>query len=356
MCLFLDASALDAANDASSSGHSRRAFLGSALAVAAGGATLLGRADLALGQAAPPAAPATGDRVVFLGTNGGPQLNPRRSHPSLTLVVDGEQYMVDCGAGCGRQMTFANLPFATLHNVFITHHHSDHVAGLAEPLLLPWGQGPPAQATRRTTVWGPPPIERMLASFLELYEVTIDAFVAQVNLIPLGRLVRARRVSLPRTGIRRVMEDAHVRVSATRVQHGPEIKDAYAYRFDLKRSGKAVVFSGDTVPSKNLVALARDADLLVHEAMLVSALDQVLSQVPPASRAALRRHAFNSHTPVSELPRIAKEAGAKRLAMSHYGPGGVPSEAFLTEARRAAAGVGYGGEILAPDDLGVIAL
>ena len=50
----------------------------------------------------------------------------------------------------------------------------------------------------------------------------------------------------PADGIHRVMEDERVAVDAVRVFHGPEVDDAYAYRFTVKRTGKVVAFSGDT--------------------------------------------------------------------------------------------------------------
>ena len=59
-----------------------------------------------------------------------------------------------------------------------------------------------------------------------------------------------------------VHEDDRVRVTTILVDHG-NMAPALAYRFDCD-SG-AVVFSGDTAPSSNLVRLATGADILVHE-------------------------------------------------------------------------------------------
>jgi ribonuclease BN (tRNA processing enzyme) len=61
-----------------------------------------------------------------------------------------------------------------------------------------------------------------------------------------------------------VYEDERVRVSATLVQHAP-VFPSFAFRFDTDDG--AVVFSGDTGPTDNLVRLAEGADVLVHEAI-----------------------------------------------------------------------------------------
>ncbi len=78
--------------------------------------------------------------VVTLGTAGGPRwwrdsegAVPRSG--IATAVVGDAVYLVDCGDGAGGNLARAGLDFNALRGVFITHLHSDHVAGLA-PLLM----------------------------------------------------------------------------------------------------------------------------------------------------------------------------------------------------------------------------
>src|SRR3954470_5319161 len=59
-----------------------------------------------------------------------------------------------------------------------------------------------------------------------------------------------------------VYEDNQVRVTATLVDHFP-IVPAFAFRFDT--AAGSVACSGDTAPNDNLVALAQDTDVRVHE-------------------------------------------------------------------------------------------
>src|SRR5258708_4720304 len=124
----------------------------------------------------------------------------------------------------------------------------------------------------------------------------------------MGPLVHANEVR--RAGL--VMKDDLVSVTCAVVDH-PLVALALAYRFDCP--DRSIVFSGDTRRSANLIALARGADILVHEVLYLPA-------APGAPGSLLRKHVVESHTPVEEAGRVAAEAGVKTLVLSHF----VPSE------------------------------
>ena len=64
--------------------------------------------------------------------------------------------------------------------------------------------------------------------------------------------------------------------------------------------------------------MARDADVLVHEALYPSAIDRLVAGVPNASD--LRRSIFSHHTPVEEAGRVARDARVRTLVLSHLVP------------------------------------
>ena len=66
---------------------------------------------------------------------------------------------------------------------------------------------------------------------------------------------------------------------------------AFAYRFDAP--DRSIVISGDTTESDELIRLARDADILVHEAMYPAAVDRMISDVANASD--LKRSTLSHH-------------------------------------------------------------
>src|ERR1044071_5555491 len=96
----------------------------------------------ALGQgggAAPaPPPPQKGTQLVLLGTQGGPNVNVRRSQAANAIVIDGRTYLVDCGYGTLRSLVAAGLGYQQIGTAFITHLHDDHVADVAALLSLQW--------------------------------------------------------------------------------------------------------------------------------------------------------------------------------------------------------------------------
>jgi ribonuclease BN (tRNA processing enzyme) len=111
------------------------------------------------------------------------------------------------------------------------------------------------------------------------------------------------------------MADAGMKVTAAVVSH-PLVAHALAYRFDAP--DRSIVISGDTTPSDNLIQLARGADVLVHEAMYLPAIDRIAAQVPGAAR--LKEHLLRTHTSAEEAGRVAQAAGVKHLVLSHLAP------------------------------------
>ena len=114
----------------------------------------------------------------------------------------------------------------------------------------------------------------------------------------------------PTTGPFPVMSDDNVTVTATLVSHY-DVYPAFGFRFDLKKSGVSVTFSGDTTKSDNLIALAKDTDILVHEAQF--SLDDAYygNRFPP-------NYLVSSHTSAEQVGEVAAAANAKHVILSHY--------------------------------------
>jgi ribonuclease BN (tRNA processing enzyme) len=117
-----------------------------------------------------------------------------------------------------------------------------------------------------------------------------------------------------------VMRDDNLRVTCALVDH-PPVVPAFAYRFDT--ADRSIVISGDTNRSENLIKLAQGADVLVHEALYVPAVDRLVARVPNA--ATLKKHIIDSHTAVEDCGRVATAAGVKTLVLSHLVPADDPT-------------------------------
>ena len=246
-------------------------------------------------------------RLILLGTGGGPRPREAASASAQVIVVKGVAYVVDCGDGVARQLVVAGVPLANVRHVFVTHQHSDHNADYGNLLLLSWVVG----LQSRVDTWGPPPIAQMTKLFLELNAFDINTRIADEGRGPLAPLIHPHEITTG--GV--VLQDDHVKVTAALVDH-PPIETAFAYRFDT--GDRSIVISGDTAVSKNLIALARGADVLVHEALWPAAVDRIVAKVPNASR--LRDHIIASHTSAEDCGRVAAAAGVKTLVLSHLVP------------------------------------
>jgi ribonuclease BN (tRNA processing enzyme) len=257
-------------------------------------------------------------RLILLGTAGGPTPKPSRAAPANAIVIGDRTYVIDCGNGVARQLALAHVPMTSIRHVFITHHHSDHDADYGTLLLLAWGD---ALRTRVDT-WGPPPLRDMTELFLRLNRADIEVRQRDEGRPPLRPLIHPHEVASD--GL--VMHDDLVRVTAARVEH-PLVPIALAYRFDTP--DRSIVFSGDTRPSQRLIALARGADVLVHEVLLPSRLDPNIPEP-------VRQHIMNSHTTAEDAGRVAAAANVKMLVLSHLVPTEppAPDADWIAPARR----------------------
>ena len=308
--------------------------------------TQVSRRELLVGAAgaglaalvAPAAARAQGarrSRLVMLATGGGPRPRRDRGMTAHALVVDGVLYVVDCGNGVARQLVMAGIPLTTLAHIFITHHHSDHNADYGNLILLSWAVG----LRGRVDTWGPPPLAKMTRLFFEMNAYDIDTRIEDEGRPPLVPMVHPHEIT--DGGV--VMQDQRVKVTAALVDH-PPVTPALGYRFDCP--DRSIVFSGDTNRSENLVRLAKGADVLVHEALYVPAVDRLVARVPNA--ATLKKHIIDSHTSAEDAGRVATAAGVKTLVLSHLVPADDPSvtdETWITAVRPH-----FGGEVIIARD------
>ena len=275
-------------------------------------------------------------RLILLGTGGGPRPKKRGSAPAQVIVFGGAAYVVDCGDGVARQLTLAGVPPETVRHVFLTHHHSDHNADYGNLMLLAWGAG----LDTPVDAWGPPPLTRMTGLFLELNAFDIGTRIADEGRVPLAPLIRPHEVTTGGT----VLESGGMKVTAALVDH-PPIVPAFAYRFDTP--DRSIVISGDTARSDALIALARGADVLVHEVLYLPAVDRLVASIPNASR--LKKHIIESHTSAEDCGRAAQAAGVKTLVLSHF----VPSDdaSITDEMWASAARKHFSGRVVVGKDL-----
>lgn len=288
---------------------------------------------------------AKGTKLVMLGTGAGPKpMLPgrRRLMTSHVMLSNGAAYVLDFGLGVTNQFARTGIDFSALRSLFITHHHPDHNIEYGPFLVIGWVNG----LKLAVKAYGPPPLKQMTADFLAAYRATVDFWAEDFKMAPLHSLDVAE-ISSPGP----VMQDENVKVSAILVNH-PPVKPALGYRFDFR--DRSIAFSGDTTPLEAVAHLAKGADVLVHEAMYVPALQAYLraeiAHGQPVQFDTFMAHVKASRSPVDAVGRIAHEAGVKMLVLSHLTPEhGVPDAIWRREAAKA-----FRGRIVVAQDLMVI--
>ena len=261
-------------------------------------------------------------RVVILGTAGGPTPKPNRFPAAYALVVDDDVYLVDAGNGVAQQLARAGIGINRVRHIFISHHHSDHDADVGTVALLAWATNPQLPVT----VWGPAPIRAQMSAYREYARFDIDTRTADEGRPDFDAMTRV--VEFNEEGL--LLDDGKVKVRCVRNLH-PPIRESYALRFDTP--DRSVAFSGDTTYSPSVVALAKGADVLVHEVMYLPALDALIASEPNAKT--LREHLLASHSTPEQVGRVATEAGVGTLVLSHFVPGWpmVADQTWLAEVR-----------------------
>lgn len=264
-------------------------------------------------------------RLTFLGTSAAmPTLH--RNVSGLAVKADSDLLLFDCGEGSQRQMIRFGTGFA-VDAVFFTHFHADHYLGIIG-FLRTLGMGGREQPL---TLYGPPSARRVLDAAIHL-GVERLAFPVDVQELRDGEFVRRKGYQVRAMKVdHRVNALGYVIEEDTRpgrfdaeaarrlgVPHGPDfgkLQKGHAVTLadgtvvqpeqvlGVARAGRRVVISGDTRPCPSVVAASKEADLLVHEATFSD---------DEQARALETRHST-----AREAGRVAKEAQARRLVLTH---------------------------------------
>ncbi len=291
-------------------------------------------AALAMAQASPsfadPAKPPVPgvNRWFTLGTGGGPVLKPRRAQPANSLEVNGNLYLFDAGEAVVRQMQAAGQQPRAFKAVFISHHHLDHNAGLAELLMYRWNQ-----EADPVTVYGPPGTADMVKGILDGNRITeLSPVLGEGPPKPvLASSATGSDLPLDTPAPVEVYKDGTIRVLAVINTHfhftpgSPEAKIARTYAYRIETPGRVYVYTGDSGVSPALTALAKGADLLISEVVDPVAVQAIATKKPPADRQAYLFHQLQEHLPPDAIGTMAAAAGVKEVVLTHLVPGQDPA-------------------------------
>jgi ribonuclease BN (tRNA processing enzyme) len=350
---------------------SRRTMLAASMSAVVGGAVLSTSACSSAEPDKAPAPPVLPEKaLITLGVQAGPPPVPNKTGISTALKIGSDVYQIDCGLGSLNAFTNAGLKFDDLKSMFITHLHTDHLVDYGSFLFS--GGYTASKGKAPVPVYGPGPAGGLPASQVgnanpatidpanptpglaattnalqQAFAYTNNIFIRDMGTDDIQNLFTVTEIAVPpgsdyrnrspKTAPFPVMSDDNIAVTATLVSHY-DVYPAFGFRFDLAKSGVSITFSGDTTKSDNLIALAKDTDILVHEAQF--SLDDAYygNRFPP-------NYLQNSHTSAEQVGEVAAAANAKHVVLSHYSPTDLPDSEWLD-----AIGKNFSGEITVARD------
>lgn len=202
-------------------------------------------------------------------------------HDNTHFLLQGDHgslVLIDCGSNPLTKLPRFGIHYEDLDDMVLTHFHPDHVSGVPILLMQMWllGRKNPLQ------VYG-------LHHCLGRVEDMMVAFA--VRTWPGFFPVHFHRV--PEQDNKLVLDNDDFRITSWPTRH---FIPTIGLRIEVKTTGTVVGYSCDTQPIPNIVALARSADLLLHESSGEG----------------------YGHSSAAQAGEIATEAGAKRLLLVHY--------------------------------------
>jgi len=280
-------------------------------------------------------------QVILLGT-GIPIPNPKRA-TAATLVIAGDKaILVDTGRGCDVRLAEARLRAEFLTAVLFTHYHSDHIAGFGDLLMRRGAAG----AEAPLPVIGPPGAKRVVDGFRTAYALD-SSYRAAHHGEYWGKRGTEAKVTEAEPGV--VFDQDGLQVTMFKVNHAP-IDPAVGYRFDYQ--GKVVVVSGDTIKTDKMIEMSKDADVLVHEALDLQALQRIIPLIKRRRprQAALLKDVTQYHASTINVAEVARDAGVKKLVLTHLVPSIQPEDAAEKNFVRGMSDI-YDGPIIVGRDL-----
>jgi len=260
-------------------------------------------------------------RVTLCGTGAGVN-TALRANAGIVLEAGGRSIMLDCGGGSVREAVRAGITQRSIEAVCLSHLHQDHCIDLGV-LLADRAFGrltPPA-------VYGPEGVERFVRGAASYVTTAAHPENALPAFCEVG------------DGDKDDVGGFMVRWAVT--PHAPDLV-ALASRYEA--GGRSVVYSGDTTAAPEImVPLADGADVLMHECYSNERMQRVLPTLPLETAERLG-HFRDVHSEVRDVAAIARDAGVRRLVLTHLLSGEEPDEL------RVIATSIFGGEVVVAYD------
>jgi len=217
--------------------------------------------------------------IIFLGTG---VAVPQRGRVQSGVLVKLEEkpLLIDCGSGVLCRFPETSVSHTEVDTVLLSHLHLDHVADLVCLLKANWLRGKTAMR-----VYGPEGTEDWFSKLIGAYEYLQDEVDVNITEILPGKEFTP--------------EGFDCEISCTAGVHSVP---TLAYRVTAEDG--EFVYSGDTEPCREIMDLAAEADLLIHECSF-----------PPGTK-------VTNHSTPSSLAELLEEYKSEigSICLTHFYP------------------------------------
>ncbi len=273
-------------------------------------------------------------RLVILGSSASVP-SVERALSCVALRHEGDVYLFDCGEGAQRQMMRYKVSYAKVKAIFITHLHADHVLGIPglvhtlrmigrkEPLLV-FGPRGTCEYIRGVA------LDHELVDARDVEEnfcfkgdeFSVRAFPVEHGLDAYGYVFeeeekrnfdkkKAEGLGIKGRMFGELQEKGEIKIGRKRILLG---------EVTIPKKGRKIVYTGDTMPCKNVELASKGADVLIHDATFGDEMKE---------EARLKLHSTSV-----DAASIAKKAGAKKLILTHISNRYKEARALEEQARK----------------------
>ena len=249
----------------------------------------------------------------------------KRNHPSIALKAFGDIFLFDCGEGTQKQLLFTTVSPMKISKIFITHYHGDHILGLPGLLQSMSLNG----RENELTIYGPRGLDKIRDAIYSLgycaIEYPIEFIEIDDGIVEETEeyIIRAQSVrhnvpalaySLEEKKKPRFLREKAIELGVPvgpafgKLHNGEEVEvNGKIIKPEQvlgpPRKGIKITYSGDTRPCEEMVMLAKDSTLLIHESTFIQQEAQNAEDY--------------GHSTAYDAAFVARESNSKELVITH---------------------------------------